>query len=262
MPAVSDFTMPRQRSIAAGNEDTTFGLISYNLTDVHTKARALYVSSGNDLKRANSMIDDQPATSYAFAGDDSSPTTIIDLGKESKLRRASVVFSPRRGTMDFYVLRSLPGATSSSAAPENAPNTVRLGSDAFASLHAVGSVTDDGSQGRASVDFAATTGRYVMVRFTPTAQQDGEFNIAEVAAFGSGQNKSLASNGTLSRSRDNSGGKELREDTSKEELDSSGKEEIPAEGPAENTPPGEGPPPNLPPPPPFTFIPEILPTSP
>jgi hypothetical protein len=65
-PALSDFTMPRPRKVSFENESATFALISSNLSDLHTRARGLYVSSG-DAAQANNMIDDQPATSYKFA---------------------------------------------------------------------------------------------------------------------------------------------------------------------------------------------------
>ena len=44
----------------------SFALMNYN---VRTQARALYVSSGSDLKLANRMIDDQAATSFGFSSD-------------------------------------------------------------------------------------------------------------------------------------------------------------------------------------------------
>jgi hypothetical protein len=68
-----------------------------------------------------------------------------------------------------------------------APKTVRLDDAAFAGLKTVGTATDGGSEGRASVDFAPTTGRYVMVRWMPASQQDRSFTLAEVAAFGPGR---------------------------------------------------------------------------
>jgi len=65
--AVSDFTMPRSNKAALENQSKSFGLISYNVTDLHAKTRALYVSSGENLKQANNMIDDQASTSFSFA---------------------------------------------------------------------------------------------------------------------------------------------------------------------------------------------------
>ena len=107
-PAVSDFTMPRPRKVSFEDKPGNVALITSSLTDVHAKARALYVSSPADPKDANKMIDGQTATNFTFAADDSSPTAIIDLGKENKLRRVSAIYTPHKGTIDFYVLKSLP----------------------------------------------------------------------------------------------------------------------------------------------------------
>jgi hypothetical protein len=270
-PAVSDFTAPRTRAAAE----------QAKITDIHAKARALYVSSGSDVRQANNMIDDQTATSYTFAAEDGTPTTVIDLGKTSTVSRISAVYSPGAGNMEFYVLPSLPagnvdstvqvnspGADGASPTPETAPKTVRLDDAAFASLKPVGSATDGGSQGRASVDFAPTTGRYVMVRWMPASQQDRSFTLAEVAAFGQGStllaaNTSAATNNaadedetTMSGATD---GKTMLD--GKTMIDA---KDMPGEGPAEEAPqsPGEGPPPTLPQPPPFTFVPVLVPSSP
>ena len=115
----------------------TFALINYS-----NKARALYVSSGNDLKLANSMIDDQAATSFGFSAEDSSPTAVIDLGKVCTVRRLSAIYSARPGSIDFYVMKSLPGTDR-----DNSPDTLKLDSNALASLKPVGSTIDDGTRG-------------------------------------------------------------------------------------------------------------------
>ena len=251
-PRVSDFTAPRSRHLSVEEKSDSFALISFNLTDLHTKSRALYVSSGNDLGQANNMIDDQASTVYNFKSDDNSPTAVIDMGQPSTLRRLSAVYAPRSGKMDFYVLANLPGTTPANG---NVPNTVRLDD---ASMRAVGSVTDDGNQGRASIDFPATSGRYVMIRWTPAAQEDSSFALAEVAAFGAAGQRN-----TLLAANENSGGGSLQTGDGKTLMD--GKtmlesKEMPAEGAEE--PPAEGPPPSLPQPPPFTFVPVLGPTSP
>ena len=250
-PQVSDFTAPRTRKLPTLDKSDSFALISYNLTDIHAKARALYVSSGSDLRQANNMIDDQTGTTYNFSSEDNTPTAVIDLGKPSTLRRLSAVYAPRAGKMEFYVLNSLPGAAQVNG---SAPSTVRLPESAFENMKAVGSVTDDGNSGRASVDFPATAGRYVMVRWTP-AQQESSFALAEVAAFGAGHSTSL-----LAANTETAGGSVNAEGTDgKTMLD--GKTMIDAkdvgEGPVDV---GEGPqdvPPNLPQPPPFTFVPTV-----
>lgn len=253
-PAISDFTMPRP-SRFAGNASDNFALISYNFTDVHLRARALYVSSGQDVTAANNMIDDQPATAFAFATNDASPAVIIDLGKATHLRRLSAIYSPRAGSVDFYVLQSLPGRASETSNDLAAtPKSLRVSDLALGDLKPVGSVVNDGT-GRASVDFPSTSGRYVMVKWNLAAEQDRPFSVAEIAAFGRGDKQpegltvattSLAGAGEVA-SNDGKDGKDLGEGKEAKEV---------AEGPA------EGPPPTLPDPPPFVFVPQIIPTSP
>lgn len=265
-PQVSDFTAPRSRKMASSKNGGSYGLVSYNYTDIHAKARALYVSSGSDVKQANNMIDDQPATAYSFAAEDGSPTTVIDLGERRTLRRLSAVYAPRAGSMQFYVLQSLPSVQASDVA-DNAPDTVRMDDATFASMSPIGSATDDGSQGRASVDFPETAGRYVMVRWTAATQQDSPFTLAEIAAIGGAdanrtllaQNIETASAETESADTAASDGKTMLD--GKTMIDA---KDMPGEGPAEEAPqsPGEGPPPSLPQPPPFTFVPVLVPASP
>ena len=260
-PTVSDFTMPRQRQFASANQPLTFGMINYNVSNVHTKARALYVSSGTEMKQANSMIDDQPATFFSFAAGDTAPTAVIDLGKACTVNRVSAIYSANKGNMEVYVLPAVPGSENTAAAA--LPASVKVTEKMLAGMKPVGSVTDDGSQGKASIDFPAATGRYVMLRWNPAVQQDTAFTVAEVAAFGgSTENSTVASNKRTHN--DTSDGKTVADtkdmaDT-KEMVDSPA--EGPANSPAEEAPPGEGPPPSLPQPPPFTFIPQVLPNSP
>ncbi len=264
-PGVADFTMPRPRRAIEGE----IAQVNYNLTDLHTKARALYVSSGDDLKLANNMIDDQAATSYTFAANDNSPAAIIDLGREMALRRISVLSTAGAGTANFYLLSALPvggreasaetkpaGAPSGSAVIEgtpatNVPETLRLDDGALAGLKSVGTANDDGS-GRVAVDFPETSGRYIMVKWTRPAAPEN-FSVAEIAAFGRATTNMLfAANREVDRS-----GKNVSD--GKDGKDAKDFKDIPAEGPEA---PAEGPPPALPPQPPFVFIPQIVPTSP
>src|SRR6266581_5900573 len=76
--AVSDFTMPRTRKIAAGTSAEAVAKVNYNLADLHAKARTIFVSSGDDLRLAQNMIDGQPGSAYAFAANDAAPAALID----------------------------------------------------------------------------------------------------------------------------------------------------------------------------------------
>src|SRR5438046_1214627 len=106
--AVSDFTMPRTRKIAAGTSAEAIAKANYNLADLHAKARTIFVSSGDDLKLAQNMIDGQPGTSYTFAANDAAPAVIIDLGHSVPVNRISTFSAPDSAVVRFYVLDTLP----------------------------------------------------------------------------------------------------------------------------------------------------------
>lgn len=263
-PALSDFTMPRPRKASFEENSESFALINFNFSDVHAKARALYVSSG-DVNRVNAMIDDQPATAYQFASDDAAPTAVIDLGRERNLSRLSAVYASQAGSVDFYVLNQLPaGASGDSAATDasvqqianvaqgaNLPSSLKITEQAFAGLKPVGSVVSAG-EGRASVNFPEMTGRYVMLKWHPAASGEA-FSIAQVAAFGPARRGGSVADQDVYAQGD---GKTAFD--GKDILDN---KDIPAEG-DEALAPAEGPPPSLPGVPPFTFIPQVPPTSP
>ncbi|MEO7168539.1 MAG: hypothetical protein ABI016_16085 [Chthoniobacterales bacterium] len=259
-PAISDFTMPRPRKVSFAENSTSFALINFNFSDLHAKARGLYVSSGDAVK-VNNMIDDQPATVYEFAPGDASPVAVIDLGRERNLSRLSATYAAQPGSFDFYVLNSLPGAPNEGDSSEvqqianlphaaDLPSSLKLTDQTFAGLKPVGSVVGS-STGRASVDFPEIAGRYVMVKWHPASVPKEAFSIAQVAAFG------RSSSAATGENRQVVDGKELAD--GKSILDN---KDIPADGPEEAQAPAEGPPPALPQVPPFTFIPQVPPTSP
>ena len=251
--------MPRPRKVSFEEASATFALISFNFSDLHARARGLYVSSG-DLEQANNMIDDQPATSYRFANGDAAPTAVIDLGRERALTRLSAIYAAQPGSIDFYVLPGLPlndGAASDVQQVANVgstadlPTSLKISEKTFSGLKPVGSVVSTGG-GRASVDFPETAGRYVMLKWHPASTQGEAFSIAQVAAFGVSKHGGGTVQGT--------DGKAMMD--GKEAMYGAGGKESPKEGPEEAQAPAEGPPPALPLVPPFTFIPEVPATSP
>jgi len=273
-PALSDFTMPRPRKVSFEDDSAGFALINFNFSDVHAKARGLYVSSG-DVNQVNYMIDDQPATAYQFASDDTKPTAVIDLGRERNLSRLAATYASQPGSIDFYVLRSLPADRSEESSLNSAgvqqianfgqgtdlPTSLKISEVTFAGLKPVGSVIT--GEGRAAVDFPAVVGRYVMITWHPAAAAGERFSIAQVAAFGPAKRIAAPAEAEGDQRID---GKEAIEGKSfldgKRILDGKSildNKDIPAEGPPEA--PAEGPPPALPLPPPLTFIPEVPPTS-
>ena len=242
--AVSDFTMPRTRKIVAGTSAEAVAKANYNLADLHAKARTIFVSSGDDLKLAHNMIDGQPGTAYVFAANDAAPAAIIDLGRSAPVNRISTFSTPGSAVVTFYVLGALPADNTG-----NPASALRIDSERLATFKPVGTSSGDAS-GRVAVNFEETTGRYIMLVWTPSAQ-NANLSVAEVAVFGPASNaRLLAANTGGNRSDD----KTVRD--SKDIKDFS--KDIPGEGPAEE----QGLAPNLPRPPPFVFIPRVVPTSP
>src|SRR5947199_2944502 len=162
--AVSDFTMPRPRKIAAGTSAEAIGKASYNLADLHAKARTIFVSSGDDLDLAQNMIDGQPGTSYTFAANDAAPAVIIDLGRSVPVNRISTFSAPGSAVVRFYVLDTLPANNIGDAI-----SALRIDPQTLGAFKVVRTGSDDGS-GRVAVNFEETTGRYVMLVWTPSTQ--------------------------------------------------------------------------------------------
>ncbi len=213
------------------------------------KVRPLYVSSATDLSVANNIVDNQVTTSFGFSAGDKSPTTIIDLGKLCTLKRLVATYSAQPGSMDFYVMKSLPAN-----GREAAGTTLQIDANSLASLEPVASSVDDGTQGTVSVEIAPTDGRYVMVRWNRASQTNGDFTLAEVSAFNPGGSNLFASNVNFANSPTTTERSERRVATDSKDVpdakDIVDTKDIPEEGPAI-------PPPGLPLTPTFSFIPQV-----
>lgn len=239
--------VPSERSAASG------GTTSYGFVNLQTRQpRALYVTSGSELRQANNMVDGQTATTFRFASGDSQPTAVIDLGSVRSLRRVTVNHLPQQGTMSVYVVRAVPGLTASTD-PADAPQTLKVDATTWDGMKEVGSSTNDGAQAGTTVSFPETAGRYLLLRWTPAVMNGAALTVAEVAAFGGDEQRTASTH--RRRYNDVSDSKDVAD--TKDVVDT---KDVPEEGP-EAPPPGEGPPPSLPPPPPFTFIPQLVPTS-
>ena len=253
----ADLSLQKVPSIALQGDSVSFGYVKLS-SSAQSQGRALYVSSGADLKAANQITDQQAATAYTFDVNDAAPTAVVDLGKTRSVHKVSAVFGARKGTMAVYVLPTLPDSSAKTSVLD-LPTNLKLSADMVAALQPVAMIEDAGAQSNIDAEFPATTGRYVMVRWLPAVKDDAAFTLAEVAAFGGNQDDTtLASKKDARKYNDVGDSKQIVD--SKDVADS---KDIPSEGPPEEAPPpAEGPPPGLPPPPPFTFIPQIVPASP
>lgn len=184
IPLSVDFTMPPSRQIGKSQGSAVSG---YNFSELCSRAQVIYVSSAEDLKLASNMIDEVPGTSFSFAANDTRPTVIIDLGEAKTLARISSIYSPAKGPVYFYVLKTLPGEAMPNG--QDGVNTLHISETALTELKPIGSTVDDGT-GRAAIDFTATTGRYVMLKWDLATQQHSAFHVANIAAFASNATQS------------------------------------------------------------------------
>lgn len=248
---VSNFGMP-QEAKSAGRAQ-----INYNFGDICPRARAIYVSSGDDLKLANNMIDGRPATSYGFAANDIRPTAIIDLGQDTRLGRISSIFSPAKSTVDVYVLKTLP-RDATSITPNEA-NTLHISETLLGQLKPVGSTINNDTG--VAIDFPATTARYIILKWNPTTDRGTPFCVAEIAAFrNSGAQSTTLTVANISLTETDgksaSDGKDVAISDSKDvTMDQKDFKECCNEP----EPPAEGPPPPAEPPPSIITIPFVSP---
>jgi hypothetical protein len=240
--------VPAVRPTAASSSSAAFAFV--NLSE--TRPRAIYVSSGAELKNANNMVDGQLGTSFAFGAADVEPTAVIDLGSIRSIRRLNASYPAQKTTMNVYVLNALP-AFASQTASADLPPTIKVDASIWDQLKPAAVCTNDGSQAGSSVEFAPATGRYVILRWAPAARTGTAFTVAEVAVADEDQGSTAGH--SRRRFNDVTDSKDVAD--TKDVVDN---KDVPEEGP-EAPPPSEGPPPTLPPPPPFTFIPQLVPTS-
>ncbi|MEY2489482.1 MAG: hypothetical protein QOC70_1424 [Verrucomicrobiota bacterium] len=145
----------------------TEDMLNFNFANLYAKARVVFVSSGAPVA-AQSMIDEDTATTFRFAPSDSHPTVIVELAAREHLHRVSALYKMQPGQLDVYLLKEL---------GENPGNLTQA--------KYISSVTDQDAQGKTAVDFDPQGARYVALRWTP-AEPDSlrGFEMAEINAFG------------------------------------------------------------------------------
>jgi hypothetical protein len=148
--------------------------LNYNLANIYARSHVVYVSSGA-ADSAKRMIDDDPASSFAFSPGDPRPTVILELAEMARVHRVSALYKMQAGRLDIYALDKLPSNPSD-----------------LSGVKPVATVTDITTGGKAAVDFDPRGARYIALVWS----QDGAdvpaegFEVAELGAFG---NVSLAS---------------------------------------------------------------------
>ena len=128
---------------------------------------------------AGRMLDEDSTTSFQFSPEDSKPTLVIDLGKQSDCGRVSVLYDRgQAGRMKMW----LADARGGSAAPENEVES-RIGvADLAVKLERT--LNDDSGRGRISFNEFRREGRYLILQWAPKESPTKRtFGIHEVAVF-------------------------------------------------------------------------------
>jgi len=222
---------------------TVFGPYTNPATSISLSslyAHCKVATAGGDAASWNNAIDDDPSTGTFVAATQNEPGLAIQYDKSYAVQRVSVLTDAgTKGKLEFFVENAAPAAPAAGATTSAddksqyikvANETAALGSDstAAAPVAAAGStstdltkqtpvatVNFDGSTTRASVDFTPTTGAMLVARWTPDTAGT-PLNVRELNSFGN-----LALNDY-----------ELAPDAVAEGpgTETSGKEEIPANG--------------------------------
>jgi hypothetical protein len=142
--------------------------VEYDLAKLHARAQIVYVSSGANAFTVR-MIDNDLKTGFRFPGHDLRPTIIVELVEHEPIHRVGALFdSEQNATLDVYLINEL---------PKNLRNL-----DGAQPL--ICSI-DQAHPNEAGIDFAPTTARYVVYRWTREKKTKSPFQVAEVSALSS-----------------------------------------------------------------------------
>lgn len=172
--------------------------VFFDYANLYTGAHVVAVSRGGALDQAQTMIDGNPETSYAFDPADPSPTMVVDLGARRTLNRVSCVYEAAPGKLDVYLVDNPTAAAAGFqrvnlnyvGAPEpgeaaETPGRVRPRRQA---LMSVDTALEPGI-GSSSADLSGQTGRFLIAEFHPTAGEpdfkDGPRDFKDFKDIGS-----------------------------------------------------------------------------
>lgn len=183
LPKISNFKvqpMTFNYAAAGGAGQLQARSVFFDYANLYTGANVVAVSGGGALDHAQTMLDGNPETSYAFNPADPAPSLVVDLGSRRSLNRVSCVFEAVPGKLDVY-LADNPGAEAAgfqrvnlnyvgepqagvAAAVEGGSGTTR---------HPLMSVDTSLHPGldHASADLSGQSGRFLIAEFHPMAKE-------------------------------------------------------------------------------------------
>ncbi|MEM8550555.1 MAG: hypothetical protein AAGF10_07170, partial [Verrucomicrobiota bacterium] len=151
--------------------------VNYDWASVQSGTRVSHISSG-DPAQGNTILDNDPRTNHAF-GNEPESLMVIDLAQSRSTQRMSLSVNSPPGRFDIYVVqdlpesfkpRALPALTEADdvAAPSEKsvrPPSARLPQDFFSLAQPHATHTTAGGKTDLRLDFEATRGRWVILRY-------------------------------------------------------------------------------------------------
>lgn len=183
LPKISNFKIQPATfnyAVAGGSGQLQARSVFFDYANLYTGANVVAVSGGGAVDRAQSMIDGNPETSYAFDPGDPAPSMVVDLGSRRSLNRVSCVYQAVPGKLEVY-LADNPGAEAAGfqrvnlnyvgAPQESGSGAATSGTSAHRlALMSVDTSAQNGI-GHASADLSGQSGRFLIAEFHPTANE-------------------------------------------------------------------------------------------
>jgi hypothetical protein len=163
-------------------------------------AHSKVLAAGGDPSAWNNAIDDNPSTgTFIPASTSNQPGLAVEYDRQYAIQRISVLTDAgTKGKLELYVVdQPAAGPATTTSRDTNGSDYMKVSNDVavlnddstqpapidLSNDHPVATITFDGSNPRASVDFTPTSGTYLMAKWTP--DNAGEpLNIREVDSFG------------------------------------------------------------------------------
>lgn len=161
---------------------------AFNLNGIYAQSRVTSANSPDGFLRWQKGIDDNPESGLTLSGSTNESGAVISYGKTQTLSRIALLTDGApKGKLEFFAINDVPEAADSAVAPASIPGTPSAPAVAkplsLEGRVATVKILLDGSNSRASVDFAGVQASSMAVRWTPVNATD-VLTIRELNSFG------------------------------------------------------------------------------
>ncbi len=169
---------------------------SINLSSLSASARVVQSNPDEGFVPSQKAVDDNPESELSIAPSTSQPGIVIKYSAPQDIDRISVLADgSTAGKLEFFMINSDVPKTAVTAVSEEESqyikvnNSEKAGSSTKAEnasiegLTPIATVTFDGTNPRASIDFPTATGTNLMARWTPETPGQA-LKVREIASFG------------------------------------------------------------------------------